>query len=74
MGVQFPGAESLWGRQISVGTPNGCGDAEKSQQCHMYSLQCSTYTSENLSFDYGGAKLDTCPGRHLTSYIPGRYT
>jgi len=35
-----PGAESLRGRQITA------GGAEKSQQCHMYILQCSKFACE----------------------------
>ena len=31
-GNNFPGAELLWGGQITA------GDAEKSQQCHKYFL------------------------------------
>jgi len=39
-GRNSPGAESLCGRQITA------GGAEKSQQCHKYFLQCSTFASE----------------------------
>ena len=46
----IPGAESLWGRQTSVGAPIGCGGAEKSQQCHKYFLQYRTYASERPQF------------------------
>ena len=35
-----PGAKSLWGRRITE------GGAEKSQQCHKYFLQYSTFASE----------------------------
>jgi len=35
-----PDAESLWGRRITA------GGAEKSQQCHKYFLQYSTFASE----------------------------
>jgi len=46
------GAESLWGRR-------------KSQQCHNYFLQYSTFASRRLQFRTWGAKLASCPGRHL---------
>jgi len=39
-GAQFPG------RRITMGAPNHCGGAEKSQQCLMYFLQYSTFSSE----------------------------
>jgi len=60
-----------------MGAPNHCGgcrmtaeSAEKSQQCLKYLLQYSTFASENLSFEHGGAKLASCPGRYLTSLRP----
>ena len=46
------------------------GDAEMSHQCRKYFLQYSTFASENLRFEHGGAKLASCPGRHLTSLSP----
>jgi len=51
------------GLRISVGV-------EKSQQCRKYFLHYSTFTSERLRFEHGGAKLVSCPGRHLTSIRP----
>jgi len=39
-GHNFPGAESLRGRQMTA------GGAEKSQQCHMYILQYSKFASK----------------------------
>jgi len=41
--VQFPR------RRIFMGAPNDCGGTEKSQQCHKYFLQYSTFASEHLS-------------------------
>jgi len=38
--VQFPG------RQIAMGGANHYGGAEKSQQCHNYFIQYSTFASE----------------------------
>jgi len=39
------------------GAPNDCGGGEKSQPCHKYFLQHSTFASE-----WSGAKLASCPG------------
>ena len=39
-GHNSPGAESLWGRQITAGCVG------KSQQCRKYFLQCSVFASE----------------------------
>jgi len=39
-GHNSPGAEALWGHQITA------GGAEKSQQCRKYLLQYSTFASE----------------------------
>ena len=35
----------LWGCWNTVGAPNDCGDAKRSQQCHTYILQYSTFAS-----------------------------
>jgi len=45
------------------------GGAKKSQHCHKYFLQYSTFASD-LSFEHGGAKLASSPGRYLTSLRP----
>jgi len=42
--AQFPG------RRVTMGAPNHCGGAEKSQQCHKYFLQYSTFASERTQF------------------------
>jgi len=69
-GVQFSG------RRVAMGTPNHCGcrmvagGAKKSQQCHKYFLQYSTFASERPQFRTRGAKLASCPGRHLTWLRP----
>ena len=39
MGAQFPE------RGVTIGAPNDCRGSEKSQQCHKYLFQCSTFTS-----------------------------
>jgi len=45
---------------------------EKSQQSHKYFLFVNIVhlLSKNLRFEHGGAKLASCPGRHLTSLRP----
>ena len=50
-GAQFPGAESLWGRQITVGS------TIKSQQYHKYFFQYSTFAYEKTQVRTLGAKL-----------------
>jgi len=45
-----------------------CGDAKKSQQCHTYILQDSTFASERPQVPKWGRQ--TCTGRHLTSLHP----
>jgi len=56
-GHNSPGAESLWGRR-KVPTM----------------LQALSSTAhllpKDLKFEHGGAKLISCPGRHLTSLRP----
>ena len=61
--------------------PNHCGDAEMFQQCLIVIStlfqQCHIVISTLFNtlhllrkysrFEYGGAKLASCPGRHLTS-------
>jgi len=51
---------------------NHYGGTEKSQQSHKYFLFFSILhlLSKNLRFEHGGAKLASCPGRHLTSLRP----
>jgi len=46
------------GRRITMGAPNHCGVAEKSQKCHKYFLQSIFFNTEHLlpkdiSFEYG---------------------
>jgi len=57
-GHNYSGAKELWGRRMTT------GGAEKSQQCQILLLQ------KDLRFEHGGAKLASCPGRHLTSLHP----
>jgi len=63
-GRNYPGAESLWGRWNFVGAPNDCGGTKKSQQCHTYIFQYSTFASGRHQV-HGGARVASCPGRHL---------
>ena len=46
------------------------GGAEKSQQCHKYFLQCSTFTSKRPQVRTRGGKLYSCSGQLLTSLRP----
>jgi len=41
------------------------GGAKKSQQCHNYFLQCSTFASDIPLVRTWGAKPGSCSGRHL---------
>ena len=52
-GRNSPGAESLWGRQITA------GGAEKSQQCHKYFLPYSSFASERPQVRTWGGR-QTC--------------
>jgi len=63
-GHKSPGAELLWRRRITA------RDAEKSQQCHKYFLQCSTFASERPQLRIWGAKFASFLGLHLTSVPP----
>ena len=55
-GHNSPGAESLWGRR-------------KVQQCHT-KFSTVHLLLKDLRFEHRGAKLVSCPGRHLTSLRP----
>jgi len=64
-GAQFPG------RQITMGTPNHCGEAPKSPS-NVTNTFCNTdcLLPKDLKFEHGGAKLASGPGRNLTSLRP----
>jgi len=47
-----------------MGAPNHCGGRRRAQQCCKYFLQQNPCF---LRFEHSGAKLVSCPGRHLTS-------
>jgi len=63
-GHNSPGAESLWGRQMTA------GGAEKPQQCHIYIFQYSKCASERSQVWSWGTKPVSCAGRHLISLHP----
>jgi len=51
--------------------PNRFGGAEKSQQCHKYTLFNTVHlVPKDLRFEHVDAKFASCPGRHLTSLLP----
>ena len=63
--AQFPG------RQITMGAPNHCGAAPKSpKNIASTFFNAVNLLPKELRFKYGGAKLASCPGRHLTSLRP----
>jgi len=73
-GRNSPGDASLRGAKSVQGVPNGCRGAEKSLQCNKYLLQYNAFASyKDLKFEYGGAKLVSYPGHHLTSLRPCLY-
>jgi len=57
--------------------PNHHGGAKslrgsrKVQKCHKCLFNAVHFLSPDLSFEHGGAKLASCPERHLTRYAPG---
>jgi len=53
------------GAEILREAPNDCRGAKKSQQCHKYFLQYSTFASEKSQVRTWGGKLASGPGRHL---------
>ena len=64
-GARFPR------RRITRGSaPNDWGVAEKSQQFHSTFFNIIYLPYEDLKFEFVGAKLASCPGRHLTSLRP----
>jgi len=65
------GAQFL-GREITTEAPNHCRVHRKVPALPQvdYFLQCSTFASKDLRFENVGAKLVSCPGRHLTLLRP----
>ena len=60
-GHNYPGAESLWGRRI---TAEGAENPNSITSAFFNTLHL---LPKDLRFEHGGAKLASCPGRHLTS-------
>jgi len=54
-------AESLWGRRITAGSLKRSSNVASTffNTVHLF--------SKDFRFEHGGAKLASCPGRHLTS-------
>jgi len=63
-GHNSPGAESLWGRWITAGSPKSPNNVTSTFFSAVHLLP------KDLSFAHGGAKLASCLGRHLTSLRP----
>ena len=63
-GTKFPG------RRITVEGPNDCGGRQKSQQCHKYFLQYSTFVSARPRVQRWGGELASRPERYVTSLHP----
>jgi len=62
------------GDKITMGLRNDCGGAEKSQQCHKYFLQHSTFASERPQVRTWGAPnftLPWAPSNFVTPPVPG---
>jgi len=55
-GHNSPGAESLWGRRMTV------GGADKSQQCHKYFLQQHICFRKTSGSNMGAPNLFLAPG------------
>jgi len=51
-------------------TPNHCGEAKRSNNVASTLFNAVHFLPNDLRFEYGGAELTLCPGRHLTSFRP----
>ena len=67
--AQFSGYR-ITSRQLLRVAPNDCGGVKKSQQCHQYFLQYSTFASERPQVRSSGRQTCFLPGCHLTSLRP----
>ena len=63
-GPNSPGTESLWGRRISA------GGAENPNSTTSTFFNTVNFLPKDLRFEHGGAKVASCPGRHLASLRP----
>jgi len=50
--------------------PSGADHYKKYQQCHKHFFKTVHLLPKDLRFEHGGAKLVSCPKRHLTSLRP----
>jgi len=65
-GLHCRGNEGGKGSTIP-GAPNQYEGRRKFQQYHMCFLHAIHLLPKDLRFEHGGAKVASCPGRHLTS-------
>ena len=63
-GHNSPGAESLWGRGMTVRAPKSPNNVTSTLFNTVHLLP------KDLRFEHGRGKLAYCPGRHLTSFHP----
>jgi len=59
IGHYCPGAESRRGREITAGAPKSPNNVTGTF------FNAVHFLPKDLSFEHGGAKLASCPGRHL---------
>ena len=57
-------------RGASPRAPNGCGGRQKVPATSQVFFNTVNLLPKDLSFEHGGTKLASCPGRHLTSLRP----
>jgi len=63
-GCNYPDTESLWGHRMIVGT------FWRPRNVTRTFFSAGHLLPEDLRFENGGAKLASCPERHLTSLRP----
>jgi len=70
-GAHFPGRRVTMWRQITVGGAEWLRGAPKSPNDVTSTFFNTVHLlPKDLSFEHGGAKLASCPGRHSTSLRP----
>ena len=57
-------------RAPTMGAPNHCGGDENPNNVTNTFLNTVNLLPKEFMFEHGGAKLASCPGRHLTSLSP----
>jgi len=66
-----PGAGSLWGRRITAwDTKCFLGPPKIPNNFTITFFNTVNFLPKDLTFEHGGAKLASCPGRSLTSLHP----